>query len=120
MASLMSFKHDVIRSAMVVGVVVFVVNIQEWIVADPWMGSGAVVYKVQWILERLKPPYVVRQRYAAGISRWMPENSTVLVTTLNNVVVASVAVAVTEIGTVMITMIEVGIGIEVGRDENQM
>ena len=47
-------------------------------------------------------------------------NSTVLVTTLNIVVVASVAVAVTEIGTVMITMIEVGIGIEVGRDENQM
>ena len=47
-------------------------------------------------------------------------NSTVLVTTLNIVVVASVAVAVTEIGTVIITMIEVGIGIEVGRDENQM
>jgi hypothetical protein len=38
----------------------------------------------------------------------------VLVTTLNIVVVASVAVAVTEIGTVIITMIEVGVGIEVG------
>ena len=47
-------------------------------------------------------------------------NSTVLVTTLNIVVVASVAVAVTEIGAVIITMIEVGIGIEVGRGENQM
>ena len=43
-----------------------------------------------------------------------------LVTTLNIVVVASVAVAATEIGTVIITMIEVGIGIEVGGDENQM